>query len=67
MGYGLQVPDFVWEIVAREHKPVALTTYFELYSFTDPVIATVAPALANVFFKLFGSNEAQPGEEPKPL
>lgn len=30
--------------------------FYDLRSYTDPVIATAAPALGNAFFSLFGTN-----------
>jgi hypothetical protein len=62
-GYGLNVPAHVWERLAEQPKPFALHVFFDLYHFTDPVIATTAPALGNAFFQMFGSNEVPPGEE----
>ena len=35
---------------------VRVTLFYDLYSFTDPVIATAVPALGNAFFALFGTN-----------
>lgn len=55
MSHGLTVPPHVWEIVAKEPKPLNANLFFDLYSLTDPVIATAAPASANAFFILFGT------------
>lgn len=52
----LAVPDHVWGTIAREPKPLMATLFYDLHSFTDPVIASAAPALANAFFTLFGTN-----------
>jgi hypothetical protein len=42
--------------VDREPKPLNANLFYDLYSMTDPVIASAAPALANAFFTLFGTN-----------
>lgn len=55
-GHTMSVPMHVWETLAKERKPVILTMYFDLFSFSDPVIATAAPALANSMFTLFGTS-----------
>lgn len=52
----LNVPDGVWAGIRRQPPPVHANLYFDLYSMTDPVIATASPALANSFFSMFGTN-----------
>jgi hypothetical protein len=64
IAHGMVMPEFVWEELDRHEKPVAVNLYFDLYHYCDPVIATVAPALGNAYFKMFGTNEVRPGEEP---
>jgi hypothetical protein len=52
----LSIPQKIWKTLAAEPKPLILTAYFDLYTYTDPVIASAAPALANAFFTLFGTS-----------
>jgi hypothetical protein len=56
LAHQLPVPQRVWKAIANEPKPMIATLFYNLYSFTDPVIATAAPALANAFFTLFGTS-----------
>ena len=53
----LAVPPRVWEVVDKEVKPLCVNLFFDLYSFTDPVIATGAWALAKTFFSMFATAE----------
>ena len=56
LAHELPVPPHVWKKVAKQPKPVTVTLFYDLYSFTDPVIATAVPALGNAFFALFGTD-----------
>lgn len=53
----LPVSARVWEVVEKEPKPLCVNLFFDLYSFTDPVIATGTWALAKTFFSMFASVE----------
>ncbi len=52
-----------WQSIVAYEKPVIAHLFYELASFTDPVIATAAPALAKAFFGLFGAYETD--ERPR--
>lgn len=52
----LRVPDHAWDTLGREKKPVVLTLFYDLHTFTDPVAATAVPALANAMFTLFDTS-----------
>lgn len=65
--HGLAVPPHVWEVVAKEPKPLNANLFFDPYSFTDPVIDTAAPALASAFFTLFGATGLAGGRQPPAL
>jgi hypothetical protein len=52
----LNVPDAVWDDIRKQPPPVHANLYFDLYSMTDPLIASASPALANSFFSMFGTN-----------
>ena len=53
----LPLPDEVRASISREQRPVVATLFYDLYSMTDPLIATAAPALGAAFFALFGTAE----------
>lgn len=53
------IPPKTWQSIVAHEKPVIAHLFYDLASFTDPVIATAAPALANAFFGLFGTNETE--------
>ena|GEM_PF-1700344 len=54
----LPLPASLWSAISKQPRPLLATVHYNLQSFTDPVTATAAGALANVFFTMFGTSEA---------
>ena len=54
----LPLPASPWSAIAKQPRPLLPTVHYNLQSFTDPVTATAAGALANAFFTMFGTSEA---------
>ncbi len=56
----LPVPPDLAHQIARQGYPLLVMLYYDLRSFTDPAVPTVATALTNAFFTIFGTNEGGP-------
>jgi hypothetical protein len=54
--HGLPVPPHVWDRIAQGPRPLSVVLFYDFYHFTDPVLGTAAPALANAYFTLFGTS-----------